>query len=59
MRLSGPRDMGAYVGPQTVIGLNARRWVATVPELSDLSSDKVKIIDALSTWQAATPLQKK
>jgi hypothetical protein len=48
-----------YVGPQTVIGLNARKWVAIVDDLSDLTLDKVGIIDALRTVQAATPQQKK
>jgi hypothetical protein len=31
-----------YVGPQTVIGLNARKWVGIVPDLGDLNSDKVR-----------------
>jgi hypothetical protein len=48
-----------YVGPQTVIGMDARRWVAIVHDLSDLNSEKVKIIGALSTLQTATPQQKK
>ena len=43
-----------YVGPQTVIGLNARKWVGIVHGLSDLNPDKAGIIDALSTLQAAT-----
>jgi hypothetical protein len=48
-----------YIRPQTVIGLNARSWVAIVQDLSDINSEKLKIVDVLSTLQAAAPKQKK
>jgi hypothetical protein len=48
-----------YVREKTVIGMNARQWVAINHNLSGIMSDKAQIIDALNTLQAATDQQKK
>lgn len=48
-----------YVGPQTVIGLNARKWLAINRDLSTINLAKVEIIEVLDILQAATPQQKR